>query len=144
VHEALEILRVPESISVRLEVPDCAIFARIDKDRIKEVLLNILENAITYTRPGGIVTLRVCVSGSDVQVDVSDTGPGIEPEEQEKVFEKFYRAKNQQGRKAKGSGLGLTIAKKIVEAHGGRIWVQSEPGRGSTFSFTLPGGNPAI
>jgi signal transduction histidine kinase len=75
-------------------------------------------------------------------VSVSDTGPGIAPEEKEKIFEKFYQIADLEGAKPKGTGLGLAICKALVELHGGRIWVESEPGRGSTFSFTLPASGP--
>jgi PAS domain S-box-containing protein len=104
------------------------------RNRLLEVLSNLVDNAIKFTREGGSVTVRVERSGSDVLVSVADTGPGIPEDELPHVWERFWKS----GKKKGGLGLGLSIAKGLVEAHGGRIWVDSEPGKGATFRFTVP------
>ena len=109
-----------------------------DPDRIVQVLLNILNNALSYTNPGGKVTLSAGQEGQDVVFSVKDTGAGISPEDLAYVFERFYRSDRSRSRASGGAGLGLAIAKGIVEAHGGRIWAESEVGKGSTFSFSIP------
>jgi signal transduction histidine kinase len=109
--------------------------ANFDYDRILQVLSNLLGNAIKFTPAGGRILLEAEVSGTEALISVADSGPGIPPEQSGSVFEKFSQLKAKDRR---GLGLGLYIAKWIVEAHGGRIWVESEPGKGSKFSFTLP------
>ncbi|HDN79152.1 MAG TPA: ATP-binding protein, partial [Chloroflexi bacterium] len=106
-----------------------------DPDRLKQLLLNLVDNALKYTPPGGQVTLSLYNEGEWVRVDVSDTGMGIPEEELPYVFERFYRGKN--ARRKRGAGLGLAIAKWIAEAHKGYLTVESEVGRGSTFSLWL-------
>ncbi len=108
-----------------------------DSKRLHQVLLNLLSNAIKYSDAGDTVTLRVHRSGDEIHVMVSDTGPGIAPEHLSKLFQKFARVPGSE-QKATGSGLGLIIARQIVEAHGGRIWVNSVVGQGSDFCFSLP------
>ncbi|MDA8340149.1 MAG: ATP-binding protein, partial [Nitrospiraceae bacterium] len=108
--------------------------ANADAMLIGRVITNLLDNAIKYTNPGGAVTISLIDGDGDVIVRVKDTGIGISEDHLPYIFDAFYRGK----RDLKGSGLGLSIAKTIVEAHGGRIWVESIPGKGSTFSFTLP------
>jgi signal transduction histidine kinase len=110
---------------------------RADERKLKQILLNLLSNAIKFTPEGGRVEVRASRVGDEVQVAVSDTGVGIAPEEQEAVFEEF-RQVGANTAKQEGTGLGLTLCRKFVELHGGRIWVVSEPGRGSTFTFALP------
>jgi len=109
---------------------------RGDSDRIRQALINLVHNAIKFNHPGGKVTLSTKVDGECVVVSVSDTGIGISKEELLYVFERFYKA--DKARSRGGTGLGLAIAKHIIQAHGGSIWAQSEEGRGSTFSFSLP------
>ncbi|HET7011514.1 MAG TPA: GAF domain-containing protein [Anaerolineales bacterium] len=108
----------------------------MDVDMIRRVLINLLENAIKYTRSGGQIGVAAHARAGDLVVSVTDNGPGIPASEQKNIFEKFARA-NQEGN-AKGLGLGLAFCRLAVEAHGGRIWVESDPGKGSTFSFSLP------
>ena len=114
-----------------------------DQDRLIQVVINLISNAVKFTDSGSI-TCSARLNGNDLVVGVTDSGIGIAPADQQKVFEKFKQVGDTLTDKPKGTGLGLPICKEIVEYHGGRIWVESEPGKGSTFSFTLPTiGNPA-
>src|SRR5262245_32586611 len=108
-----------------------------DERRITQVLMNLVGNAIKFT-DAGEVCIEAAAANGDMVVCVSDTGPGIAATEREKIFEEFRQAENSATQRKGGTGLGLAIAKRIVEMHGGRIWVESEVGRGSKFSFTLP------
>ena len=108
-----------------------------DERKIKQVLLNLLSNAVKFTPDGGRISLKAGQRDGAVEISVTDTGIGIAPEDQAAIFEEFRQVGSDE-RKREGTGLGLTLAKKFVELHGGRIWVESEPGRGSTFTFTLP------
>jgi signal transduction histidine kinase len=114
---------------------------RADERKVKQVILNLLSNALKFTPEGGRVDVEAVVDGERVVVSVADTGVGIAPEDQEKVFEEFQQV-GTAAKKVEGTGLGLTLCRKFVELHGGRIWVKSEPGQGSTFTFTLPVGRP--
>lgn len=109
-----------------------------DRDRLHQVITNLVGNAIHYTPEGGRVEVRAYAVESAVRVDVADTGIGIAPEDLPHIFERFYRADDPLVQEAAGTGLGLSIVKMFVEMHGGRVWVESEPGRGSTFTFILP------
>jgi signal transduction histidine kinase len=109
-----------------------------DERKIKQVLLNLLSNAVKFTPEGGRIGINARQADGSVEISVSDTGIGISPEDQAKIFEEFRQVGGDYAHKREGTGLGLTLAKKFVELHGGRIWVESEVGKGSTFSFTLP------
>jgi two-component system phosphate regulon sensor histidine kinase PhoR len=109
-----------------------------DAVSLRQALQNLLDNAVRYSPPGGRIAVRAYVEGSSLIISVTDNGPGIPKAEQERIFERFYRADAARSREAGGTGLGLSIAKHLVEAHGGRIQVQSEVGVGSTFSMLLP------
>ena len=110
-----------------------------DRDRVKQVLLNLLSNAAKFCDPRrGRIEVRLAAFDEEVRVDVSDNGPGITPAERDRVFEKFRQAGETLTGKPKGTGLGLPISRGIVTRLGGRMWVESEPGEGATFSFTLP------
>lgn len=110
-----------------------------DRDKIVQVLTNLISNAIKFTPGGGRINVGVEKAATGwVQVSVTDTGPGIARSEATRIFDEFYQAIQPDDNKSKGAGLGLSISKKLVEMHGGRIWVESEPGRGSCFFFTLP------
>lgn len=111
---------------------------RMNPQKMQRVLLNLVQNAIRHTPADGTVMITAQPVPGGVQVDVTDTGEGIAPEELPRVFDWFYRGEKSRSRAYGGAGLGLTIAKGIVEAHGGRIWVESTLGRGSKFSFILP------
>jgi signal transduction histidine kinase len=109
-----------------------------DERKVKQVLLNLLSNAVKFTPEGGCISLKASRKDGLVEIAVTDTGIGIAPEDQAAIFEEFRQVGSDETRKQEGTGLGLTLAKKFVELHGGRIWVESEPGCGSTFTFTLP------
>ena len=111
-----------------------------DPDMLAQVLVNLVDNAVKYTPEGGRITIRAGVVGGRLRVSVADTGVGIPEESLSRVFERFYRVDKARAREQGGTGLGLAIVKHIVEAHGGRVWAQSEVGRGSTFTFELPVG----
>jgi signal transduction histidine kinase len=108
-----------------------------DEKRLKQVLVNLISNAIKYSQPGGRVEVSLSLFGDRLCVAVTDTGQGIPAQDLPRIFDKFYRVKRDEDT-AKGTGLGLSIAKQVVEAHGGGIWAESEPDVGSTFTFTLP------
>ncbi len=120
-------------------IPECET-ARVlaDPDKIEQVLVNLLDNAIKYSPRGGEVRVNISRQHRMVRCSVTDPGVGIPPEHLPHVFEKFHRVDNRSTREVYGTGLGLYVSKSIVEAHGGNIWVESEPGKGSTFHFTLP------
>lgn len=138
--ELLEVLFEDKGLRVSLDLPETPVSVFADPDALTLVITNLLSNAIKYTPPGGSVRVgmaREGASGRFVRVFIEDTGIGIEPEERERIFSGFYRSEMGK-RAAKGFGLGLSLAKSMVEAHGGRLELHSEPGRGSKFSFLLP------
>jgi signal transduction histidine kinase len=113
-----------------------------DAKRVEQVLINLLSNAVKFSNPGGRVIVAARAQGSSVTVSVQDFGRGISPAFQERLFSKFEHAQSALTRENQGAGLGLAICRHIVDAHGGRIWVESEEGKGSTFYFTLPVAEP--
>src|SRR5262245_9405034 len=130
---------------IRIEIPpaDPKVTAWADRDKVTQVLMNLISNAVKFTPRDGKITVALEKNGSDyIQISVADTGPGILPEERNRIFSKFYQVANVDKQKPKGSGLGLAISKALVEIHGGKIWMDSEVGRGSTFYFTLPAQQP--
>lgn len=133
--EAARIEADKKDIKIFFEIPeDVTAVVNADALQIDRVITNLLDNAIKYTNPCGTVTVKLLNRGKNILVQVIDTGIGIQEEHIPHIFDAFYRAV----RDSKGSGLGLSIVKRIVEANGGRIWVESEHGKGSAFSFTLP------
>jgi signal transduction histidine kinase len=124
-------------VAVRLDAP-AAVIAEVDAHRVRQVVDNLLSNAVKYTEPGGAVTLALGEADGEVALDVSDTGIGIAADELEHVFARFFRGGQAQRQHIPGTGIGLSIVSAIVEAHGGRIEVDSEPGRGTTFRVRLP------
>jgi signal transduction histidine kinase len=120
-------------------LPDEDLFVRADALRVQQVLGNLVGNALKFTPADGYVTVRAVGLENDVAFHITDSGPGIGPEEIPHLFERFWQARNDK----RGVGLGLPIAKGIVDAHGGRIWCESTVGAGSTFSFTLPRVQPS-
>jgi signal transduction histidine kinase len=125
-------------IALSLEVAPGVGNVRGDERKLKQVTLNLLSNAVKFTPEGGSVRLGARMNGAAVEVSVCDTGVGIAPEDQPLVFEEFRQVGTDSARKAEGTGLGLALAKKFIELHGGTIKLESAPGRGSTFTFTLP------
>jgi signal transduction histidine kinase len=109
-----------------------------DERKIKQILLNLLSNAVKFTPEGGRIGIKATQADGSVEISVTDTGVGIAPEDQPKIFEEFRQVGSDYAHKGEGTGLGLTLAKKFVELHGGKIWVESEVGKGSKFTFTLP------
>ena len=134
--EAFQPLASAQGLALDVEVRGNTLMAKFDHERILQVLANLLANAIKFTPAGGRISLRVEPVDPDVRFSVTDTGSGIQSHQLEAVFERFWQAR---GEDRRGLGLGLYISRGIVEAHGGRIWAESQPGQGSTFSFTLPG-----
>ena len=134
---AVEPLAAEKRLALQVTVPPDLPVGKGDEQRITQVLLNLVGNAIKFTEVGEVGVQVTSANGAFV-VAVSDTGPGIAEADQQKVFEEFQQADSSSTRKKGGTGLGLTIAKKIIEIHGGRIWVESSLGTGSTFRFTLP------
>jgi two-component system phosphate regulon sensor histidine kinase PhoR len=123
-------------IELHLGNPGDLAEVRADPPRLEQVLVNLIHNAVKFTDPGGQVTLFAQKENGFVRFSVQDTGVGIPADELERIFERFYKA--DRARSSGGTGLGLSIARHIVEAHGGKIWVESVEGRGSTFNFTIP------
>ena len=109
-----------------------------DQALLQQALHNLVENALKYTENGGKVTLSSYVQDDKLILEIKDTGIGIAPVDQPRLFEKFYRGAQRNARKQQGSGLGLAIVKSIAERHGGRVWLESQLGKGSTFFFAIP------
>lgn len=132
-------------LSFSIEVAEHTPAVMADETRLTQIVLNLASNAVKYTYPGGSVKLRAGLNPAGLlQVDVIDNGVGISAEQQQHLFRRFYRADNPLRDEAGGTGLGLSIAKSYVEMHGGQMWVESEPGKGSTFSFIIPLIQPAL
>jgi len=125
-------------IDLGLEVDPKVGVIQADERKVKQVVLNLLSNAVKFTQDGGRIAVRATLDTDHVEVAVQDTGIGIAPEDREAVFEEFKQVGRDYTKKAEGTGLGLALTRRIVELHGGRIWLESTPGEGSTFTFTLP------
>ena len=139
---AVEPLATGKGLALKLDVPGGLPRGHGDEWRLSQVVLNLVGNAIKFTDRGE-VTIGAKAADGTFTISVRDSGPGIAPQDQAKIFEEFQQADNSITRKKGGTGLGLAISKRIIEMHGGRIWVESELGQGSTFSFTLPMAEPA-
>jgi two-component system, OmpR family, phosphate regulon sensor histidine kinase PhoR len=124
------------TIDLDIQVTDSKIVA--DQLRIGQVIGNILDNAIKFSPQGRQVTVQLQEQDSEYQISIRDEGIGVSPDYFDHIFERFYRVRNTASRQYSGIGLGLYVARVIVEAHGGRIWLASNEGVGSTFYFTLP------
>lgn len=138
--EAFQPLASAQDLSLEGEIRGDRLMVKLDHERILQVLANLLTNAIKFTPAGGTISLRLEPAGQGVRFAVKDTGSGVSSQQLEAVFQRFWQARREDRR---GLGLGLAISKGIIDAHGGRIWVESQPGKGSTFSFTLPGAAPS-
>jgi signal transduction histidine kinase len=137
VYGAVEALAADKKIAFKAEVAPNMPRGRGDERRLTQVLLNLVGNAIKFTDVGEVV-IKADASNGSFNLSVRDTGPGISETDQAKLFQEFQQADNSVTRKKGGTGLGLTISKRIIEMHGGKIWLESVVGKGSTFSFTLP------
>ncbi len=136
--DSLQPLAKQKGLTLQTTPLDEKAVLQADRDKLTQVLTNLIQNAIKFTDPGGTVTVESATKGQGfVYLSVADTGCGIPPEEVGKVFDKFFRG-SQSAPQTPGAGLGLAIAKSLVERHGGEIWVESHPGQGSRFSFTVP------
>ena len=141
VHEVIESLRpmaAAKGLELRAAPSGNPPFAFADRDKLQQVLLNLTENAVKFTPPGGCVTVTTRPALPFIEVTVKDTGEGIPPEELGAIFDKFHQVQRNGQTKTQGTGLGLAIARNLIELHGGRIWAESQPGHGSCFVFTLP------
>ena len=128
-----------KGVRINVDIPEDLPEVLLDETRIEQVLINLVGNALQYTQPGGDVRVTALQSGNELVVRIEDTGIGIPTEHLPHVFTRFYRVDKSRSRTHGGSGIGLTIARHLVEAHGGRIWAESGGARsGSTFNFTLP------
>jgi signal transduction histidine kinase len=125
-------------LSIKMDVPEELPLCMIDQHRISQVLKNLIANAIIHTPKGGTITVSARKLDNWIEISVTDTGHGISQEDLPNIFERFYRADKSRTRETGGTGLGLTITRRLVEAHGGEINVDSEPGKGSRFYFTIP------
>ena len=133
-----ESLASRKNIAVDIDMPDDMPLISADKSKIKQIMYNILGNAIKFTDNGGNVYINLSNDDENVIMSITDTGIGISPEDQNKLFKPFSQIDTSISRRFEGTGLGLALVKELIELHGGRIWVESEAGKGSTFSFRLP------
>ncbi len=123
--------------SLTLDIPPSVPIVKADKQRLEQILLNMLTNAFKFTGEGGRIQIRLRITSTEIVVEIEDDGPGITKEEQERIFTPYYRIETDRQR-FPGLGLGLTLSKQMVERHGGKMWVKSELGKGSIFAFALP------
>ena len=128
-----------DGVEVALDADPDVDIVEGDERRIKQVIFNLLSNAVRFTPAGGGVDVNAARVNGEVRISVADTGPGIAPEDHDRIFEEFQQAEAGLEQRD-GTGLGLALSKRFVELHGGRIWLESDLGRGSTFVFTLPVG----
>jgi len=136
VAERMQAQATLKEVEIVVDIPPDLPDAEFDAERIEQVLVNLMQNAIMFSPRRGRITMSVSCEGNEIVVAVADRGPGLDPSDVERVFERFYKA--DRSRAASGSGLGLAIAKHMVQLHGGRIWVENDFGRGATFKFSLP------
>jgi signal transduction histidine kinase len=134
----IDVFRAGRGVRVRNAIPEELPAVWGDPERVHQVLFNLLDNAVRYTPEGGEVVVSASRHNGSCAVEVSDNGPGIPAEHLPRLFERFYRVDTARSRNEGGTGIGLAIARSVVEAHGGRIWAESDPGEGSVFTFELP------
>jgi signal transduction histidine kinase len=127
-----------KGLVISTDVPDEQVSIYADKEKVRVVLDNLVSNAVQFTPAGGRVRVKVGRRGQDIEMSVIDTGIGISPQDLDRIFERFYQVDDHMTRKQGGMGLGLSIVKELAELHGGRVWVESVPGRGSCFVVVLP------
>jgi signal transduction histidine kinase len=121
-------------VALALDLERGEVVVEADERKLRQVVVNLLSNAVQFTPPGGRVEVSARLADGQVEVAVADTGPGIAPSERDLIFDEFQQARGTRD----GTGLGLPIARRFIELHGGRLWVETAPGSGSTFRFTLP------
>ncbi|KJR98497.1 MAG: hypothetical protein VR68_10500 [Peptococcaceae bacterium BRH_c4a] len=124
-------------VSISLNIPQARLIARGDPDRLKQVVINMVDNAVRFSPNGGTVDVKGEEVSGHIRVSVRDQGPGVREEEMQLIWERFYKSDNSRTRRNSGSGLGLAIARQIIEMHGGQVGIESLPGHGSTFWFTV-------
>ena len=134
----MEPLAMAKNVGIKVEIPQDLPYVKMDGERILQALRNLIGNAVKFTPLGGHVTISAQPLEKGVSVSVADTGPGVPKEDLNAIFDKFRQATLTSYSKIKGTGLGLAIVKHIISAHGGKVWVESEPGHGCTFIFLLP------
>ena len=134
----MEPLAMTKNVGVKIEIPQDLPYVKMDGERILQALRNLIGNAVKFTPGGGRITITAQPLEKGVKVSVADTGPGIPKEDLNAIFDKFQQATMMSYNKIKGTGLGLAIVKHIINAHGGKVWVESELGHGSVFAFLLP------
>jgi len=127
-----------KQIELRNEIPETAPLIQADPEKLSQILANLVDNAVKYSAEGGKVWIRSAVESNQARIEVEDDGPGISARDQERIFERFYRVDKARTRGSGGAGLGLAIVKHLVELHGGRVTVDSSPGRGSKFTISFP------
>jgi GAF domain-containing protein len=136
--QGFQLTATQSGLQITLEDPGGPLLVWGDRERLSQVLDNLLHNAVKFSPNGGRINVRVVDRGDHAEVSVQDTGIGIPPDKLDRIFERFYQVDGSTRRRFGGMGLGLAIVKRIVEAHGGRVWAESELGKGSTFYFTIP------
>jgi signal transduction histidine kinase/ActR/RegA family two-component response regulator len=142
VEEAMSLLRVEagrKSLRLASRVEDARLLVEADRSKVKQVMYNLLSNAVKFTPPGGQVTLTAAATGDDLKIEVIDSGIGIRQEDQERIFEAFTQVDGSLARQYQGTGLGLTLVRRFVEMHGGRVEIWSRPDEGSRFTILIPG-----
>jgi signal transduction histidine kinase len=137
IQDSIQSIIIPDDININFNLSK-QITAKLDSAKIKQVIINLLDNAIRYSDPGSAITILASETKNTVKISIKDTGLGISKEELPEIFSSFYRGKTSVSKRYKGSGLGLAISKTLIEAHNGKIWTESEPGKGSVFYFTIP------
>jgi two-component system phosphate regulon sensor histidine kinase PhoR len=134
----IKILAANKNLRLSIFVPKNLPPFKADPLKLHQVFANLLGNALKFTPPGGKIKVTVCKKRKGFQFEIADTGPGVPQKEQKRIFDKYRQYLQQKSSEEKGAGLGLFIARLIVGAHGGKIWIKSKPGKGSRFFFTLP------
>jgi signal transduction histidine kinase len=127
-----------KKISLTLDIQDSLPSVCVDQDRMLQVFKHLVQNSVKFTDPHGKITISASDRGDYIQLDFADTGAGITKENHEKIFDKFYQVDTSSARRAGGTGLGLSIVRSIVELHGGKIWIESQLGKGSVFKLIIP------
>ncbi len=133
-------------IKIEIDIPENLPLLMADKDQLQRVMTNLIDNALKYSPKNSTVTIKVTETDESIVCQVKDSGPGIRPEDLPFIFDPFYRGHGKSGEESQkpGSGIGLAVVKSIVEAHGGKVWVESKPGEGASFFFSIPKRSPLV